>query len=132
MPGDTFNWHKAEDDFLRWFLPSVLTDCKIGAKDIVAVLNEEDPGWTERVKVTMQVNGHEVDGMKFLERIRDQYHYAADQKAAELVRDHIGLAGLDEVVDGIITAIKIEATKRLKNIGVEIRYSDFANHLEDW
>lgn len=97
--------------FWEWFVPTVV------AHDDIDNLLSADPGWTERVTLTMQINGIEVDVKHFIDRMRENLDYSVELGIKEKARE-LRFEVLDEAIAKMETAVRREMFTRMREAGI--------------
>lgn len=113
-----FNWHELDhDEFLSWMTITLVTQAR--KDDIFEKLNILTKKWTD-VNLTIQINGVEVSAENFIEGIKSNMSYWAEQKAEvkaheilESVRDKIN--EVEELLDDVAQELRRRVDTMLKN-----------------
>lgn len=117
--GFEFNWHELDDydetkidHFLKWLVPTVLTDSVIAER-----IGEVSDRYTNLV-LTMQLNGVEVDARQFLEGCYgSMQRFAQDAAVAKLV-EVIDFTNLVETADQLRSTLQVVARRIARDLGV--------------
>lgn len=94
-----FDWHARDEDFVKWLFVHLIAN-KTGT-DQFDQLSAATDKFTN-VKLTMQVNGIELDAQRFIESVEDAYRQHAENTAKRMVDEAI--PDLYQLTDAVETA----------------------------
>lgn len=98
MTEETFNWHDLDHEgFLSWLVASVIADVRA---DKLGGLSDATDRFTQ-CKITMQLNGIQVDAMGFIGGVERHMKRSLESAAKEYVKKHLSekISGFDDVID---------------------------------
>jgi len=113
-----FNWHELNhDEFLSWMTITLVTQAR--KDDMLDKLNILTKKWTD-VNLTIQINGLEVSAESFVEGIKSNMSYWAEQKAEakahevlEGVRDKMN--EVEDLLDDVASELRRRVDTMLKS-----------------
>lgn len=89
----SFDWHQENrkgdyGSFLGWMIPTLIAYGHLGesAHDLGDRIGDASDGFKD-VRITMQVNGIEVDPAHFVEGVESNMRWTAQKRAQELVQE---------------------------------------------
>lgn len=98
---------KNREGFLHWFLIASLTDVKTKSEKM----------YKEPRMVTMQLNGVEIDPMRAINRLEEEFDRLVEVKAKEMIEDITDdiLDPFNEQVEDLTSAVKNILSAKLPN-----------------
>lgn len=112
-----FDWQKRNEDFVKWMFVHLVADQRSGDPKFEK-LSEATNHFTE-VKLTIQVNGIEVNAQNFIESVQNAYTQHAENAARQLVEETIpDFYELREAVDTAQRALTEKLRTAMESAGV--------------
>ncbi len=113
-----FDWQARGEDFVKWMFVHLIADQR-DADPQFERLSEATDKFTN-VKLTMQVNGIEVNAKNFIESVEFAYKQHAENTAKEIVAEAIpDLSELQDAVFEAQRALEKKLRESMRNVGVE-------------
>ena len=111
-----YNWQAEPEGFLKWFLPTV-----VSAQNQAKF--EELSEATDRfhdVRVTIQINGIEVDARKFFEGCERTLEASARAEARDMLNELGDFEEVYDVLRDLRVHLRAEILNRLSRAGIEL------------
>jgi hypothetical protein len=123
-PPWSFDWHAergnhGRESFLYWMVITVLSGMRDENPDIfdrVAAATNK----LADVRITMQINGIEVDARGFIDLVEQNMRHQATVEARRLLDELIDFGGLSEMVNDLQRSVQSELRHRLAGMGMEL------------
>lgn len=116
-----FDWHAEQkaDSFLGWLVPSVLGGMREAGSDVFEPVAHASDDFRD-VRITMQINGIEVDAMPFIEGVNRNMRYRVGQEALRIVREDTSFGKIEDIIHGLRRQIEGHLFNELDKAGIEI------------
>jgi len=112
-----FDWQAAPEGFLKWLLPVLVANRR--GEDQFDELSKITDKFTD-VRLTIQVNGLEVDAENFLNGVEHNMEYYAKVEARRLL-DEVGrFDDLEDLLASAKRTVMQDVEQRLSAAGIEL------------
>jgi hypothetical protein len=122
----TFNWHKEPEGFLRWMVVNLLTHPQdhTAGKELTGRVAEASKDFTE-LTLTIQLNGVEVPTEYFINSVKSNMDYFAENAAKEMLNKLPRFQKLRRQLEAIESAAVEEITNVAREEGFDWDPEDY-------